>query len=458
MKNAGIYIRVSTQEQAREGYSILAQEEKLKAYAVARDFNVKKTYSDPGYSGAKLDRPALQEMINDVEKHEIDTIIVYKLDRLSRSQQHTMYLIQDVLIPNNVDFVSLQESIDTSTSFGIAMIGILAVFAELERSTITERMGMGRIERAKDGYYHGGGNFSPLGYDYVGGELIVNEYEAAIVREMFELYASGHSMNSVGLRMQEKYPERIRSYTIVKDALKKVLYIGKVQFANEIYDGRHQAIVDDDLFNRVQMIRKERSVGSSGTNKRKGLLIGKLYCAHCGARFKREVSGSKKYRYINYQCYSKSRSSKDRSMVKDPDCNNRIWKEEELDNKILNYLMNLNFTDIKNRPVIKNEINYDAEIKNVTNQLDRLIELYTMDKIDINTFDKKSDALVKKRDILMTKKKIQDNTVANKKELVKSLKDFNWKKATKADQIKLIDLLVSRVEVDNDNVSIHLNF
>ena len=130
-----LYIRVSTQEQAREGYSIEEQDKKLSAYCTVKDWIVFEKYIDPGYSGSNIKRPALQKLISDAQSHKIDLVLVYKLDRLSRSQKDTMYLLEDVFLPNDVDLVALNESFDTSTPFGRAMIGILSVFAQLERVT-----------------------------------------------------------------------------------------------------------------------------------------------------------------------------------------------------------------------------------------------------------------------------------------------------------------------------------
>lgn len=152
----GIYIRVSTQEQAEAGYSIHEQEERLKKYAEINNWIVYKVYSDPGYSGAKLDRPALTEMIKDIEKGKIQKVLVYKLDRLSRRQRDTLYLIEDIFNVHKVDFVSMTEQIDTGSPLGRAMIGILATFAQLEREQIRERMQVGLDARAKEGLFHGG--------------------------------------------------------------------------------------------------------------------------------------------------------------------------------------------------------------------------------------------------------------------------------------------------------------
>ena len=111
-------------------------------------------------------------------------VVVYKLDRLSRSQKDTLTLIEDNFIKNKVEFVSINENFDTSTPFGRAMIGILSVFAQLEKDQITERFTMGRIGRAKNGLYHGGPT-APTGYDYVDGKLVINEYEAIQVSYNF---------------------------------------------------------------------------------------------------------------------------------------------------------------------------------------------------------------------------------------------------------------------------------
>ena len=191
MKRVALYIRVSTQEQAQEGYSVSEQKERLIAYCKAHDWLVSEIYIDPGYSGSNLNRPGIQKLIADIKN--CDTVLVYKLDRLSRSQRDTLYLIEDVFLPNNTDFVSVQESFDTSTPFGKATIGLLAVFAQLEREQIKERTRMGRIARAKSGLHHGGG-YIPIGYNYENGKLIINPYEAEQVRKIYEWYIAGESL------------------------------------------------------------------------------------------------------------------------------------------------------------------------------------------------------------------------------------------------------------------------
>ena len=139
-----LYPRVSSHEQV-DGYSIGEQIERLTKYCEAMDWDIFKIYTDPGYSGGSLERPGLQTMLADVRDGLVDKVVVYKLDRLSRSQKDTMMLIEDEFLANGVDFVSMSENFDTSTSFGRAMIGILAVFAQLERENIKEQIGRAHV-------------------------------------------------------------------------------------------------------------------------------------------------------------------------------------------------------------------------------------------------------------------------------------------------------------------------
>lgn len=145
MKKTGIYVRVSTGHQAEEGYSIQEQRERLTSYCKARGWLIHDIYVDAGWSGANLNRPAMDQLIEDVQDKKIDTVLVYKLDRLSRSQKDTLFLIEDIFLPNGVDFVSMQESFDTSTPFGRAMLSILSVFSQLERANFRKNIhGPGR--------------------------------------------------------------------------------------------------------------------------------------------------------------------------------------------------------------------------------------------------------------------------------------------------------------------------
>lgn len=180
---AALYIRVSTDRQAEEGYSIEVQKERLTAFTKTFDGTVSfDTYIDDGYSGASLARPAMERLIEDAERRRITHVCVYKLDRLSRSQKDTLHLIEDVFLPNDVAFISVQESFNTATAFGRAVVGILSVFAQLERENIYERTRSGMQKRVEAGLWPGGGG-TPFGYDYdrERGILVPNEIGRAHV-------------------------------------------------------------------------------------------------------------------------------------------------------------------------------------------------------------------------------------------------------------------------------------
>ena len=136
-----LYPRVSGHEQ-EDNYSIPEQIERMKKYCESRDWMVYKIYTDSVQTGATMDRPGLQSMIKDIENGKIDMVLVYKLDRLSRSQKDTLYLIEDVFDKHDAGFTSMTENFDTSSPFGKAVLGVLAVFAQLERDKITERTTM----------------------------------------------------------------------------------------------------------------------------------------------------------------------------------------------------------------------------------------------------------------------------------------------------------------------------
>lgn len=398
MINGACYVRVSTDNQL-ENYSIEEQTDRLRAYCMAKDIQIVKIYTDGGYSGGNINRPALQQMLQDIEKKLIDSVIVYKLDRLSRSQKDTLMLIEDCFLSNNVDFVSVNENFDTSTPFGRAMIGILSVFAQLEKDQITERFTMGRIGRAKNGYFHGGGNI-PTGYDYIDGELVVNEYEAMQIRDLYDRFLKGYSVYNCWGYMQRKYTTKYggwNSETQIRNVLKNELYIGKVKFKGISYPGNHQAIVPRELFQQVQNVfngsRRTSNTFRRSPFRASTLLSSLVYCGKCGARFHGE--------HGNYSCYSRTKG--DRRYIVDPDCRNKKWKIEELDKLVINYISRLDFKELqKKQPIPISINNHSARLAEIDKHIEKLIELYQVSGIPLETLQKKMNALTLEKDALIS--------------------------------------------------------
>ena len=348
MPTAACYVRVSTDHQ-RENYSIGEQTSRLQAFCQAKDITIGKIYTDGGYSGGNLNRPALQEMLSHLKEYDI--VIVYKLDRLSRSQKDTLLLIEDYFLASKVDFISVCENFDTSTPLGRAMIGMLSVFAQLEKDQITERFTMGRIARAKNGYYHGGST-APTGYDYINGRLVINDTEARQVQELYERFRQGHSIHDCWQYMQSRYDTKYggwKSETLVRNVLRNEVYIGKVKFKQKTYPGNHPPIIPETLFYEVQELlqkrKKENSFSGSGNLQKtpftpRTLLSGLLYCERCSARFHGE--------HGNYSCYSRTKGS--RKYIKNPACRNRKWQIAELDTLIIDAVCRLKFEPLPATP------------------------------------------------------------------------------------------------------------
>lgn len=384
------YVRVSTDNQL-ENYSIDEQVQRISAYCQAKGWILIKTYTDGGFSGGNTERPALQQMLTAIKKTHVDAVVVYKLDRLSRSQKDTLTLIEDELLNNGTDFISICENFDTSTPFGRAMIGILSVFAQLEKDQITERFTMGRIGRSKAGYYHGGG-FIPFGYNYVNGLLVVDEYQAIIVREIFQEFLNGKSINAIWHMMQNKYGGKW-SASKVRKIITNTNYIGKVKFRGAEYDGVHQPIVPAQTFMLANQLlvsssRREKFTAAQKTPFRaETLLSGLLYCERCGARY----SGAHGF----YKCYSRSKTSK--TQVIDPSCKNDNWKIEELNQIVLQTIFNF----LENPTMLNETLNTHAEemkpdytaitkrIHEIDSQVEKLVDLYQVSAIPMDNLTRR---------------------------------------------------------------------
>ncbi len=385
MKRVVIYIRVSTAKQDQEGYSIPLQKERLIAYCKAKGWVVAGLFVDPGHSGSTMDRPGLVKLMEGVEAGKYDVVLVYKLDRLSRSQKDTLYLIEDVFMANKTDFVSMQESFDTTTIYGRAMVGILSVFAQMERETIAERTLMGRAGRAEEGLWHGGGT-DPIGYDYIDGELVVNESEAEQVRMVYSFFADGFSVTEISRRMdgyKTKHGDWSHTST-VGNVLDNPLYAGTVHFDGATGEGRHTAIVEKDVDRRVKA-RRARMSRAEASGDSAFLLTGVIYCAACGARY---FPNKRPNGRVVYSCHS--RAKKNKKMIKDPTCQAPHIPVEELDAmveaEVLQLAANPQQVDeiIKKRAAMGGDSQNDnrsEEVRRLDLEIGRLMDLLQDDQL-----------------------------------------------------------------------------
>ena len=367
-----LYIRVSTDAQAEEGYSIDAQKEMLEGFCKSKQIDNYKFYIDGGFSGSNISRPELEKLIIDIKNKFVKAVVVYKLDRLSRSQKDTLYLIEDVLNPNGTEFISLNENLDTSTSIGRAMLGIMSAFAQLERETIKERTRMGMKKRVEAGYWMGGGKI-PFGFDYDSntGKLVPNS-DANTVRKIYELYISGYSANYIANTLGIKYDQ------FITQILKRHLNYGAIYYKGKLYENCHEPIIDKATFKKASEEMARRSKIKFPTSSY--LLTGLLYCGVCGAKMRYQKWGKYSTKLI---CYSQQKSKQ--YLIRNRNCNLPRFESEEIEKLVLEDIFTL-----KPQEHINSENNSKKQIeileenkKELEIGLKRLYDLYSKNGDDI---------------------------------------------------------------------------
>jgi len=255
---AAIYTRVSTEDQAKEGFSLDAQIEKLRSYCKARDWVVVKEYIDDGYSGRNIKRPAYTKMMEEMD--EWDLLLVLKMDRIHRNSKNFM-LMMEYLNDHEKEFVSMNESFDTSNAMGRFVMNILQLVAQLESEQIGERVYIGMEQKAKT---NGGvlGFNIPYGYDYREGKLKVNEEESRVVRDIYSWYIEGKSLGEISKMLNStQIPTKrggIWAKKTVSTILKNPLYCGYLHWEDYINKSVHEKIIDIDKFKEVQKIINQR--------------------------------------------------------------------------------------------------------------------------------------------------------------------------------------------------------
>lgn len=239
---AAIYIRVSTEEQARHGISLSAQEEALKNYASALGYEILKIYKDEGKSAKDIKgRPEMVQLLKDAEARKFQAIFIYKLDRFSRSLRDLIETIEK-LKEWNVDFISLQDKIETTSASGKLMFHIISAFAEFERNVTGDRTKFSMDKKARDGNPI---TRAPWGYKIENKKLIPTE-NSFQVQELFQDFLN---QNISLTRLAKKYDFSVNG---LKKILKNQAYLGKIKFDGQTHQGTHQPLISSTLFNHVQ--------------------------------------------------------------------------------------------------------------------------------------------------------------------------------------------------------------
>lgn len=474
INKVAIYVRVSTTSQAEEGYSIEEQIDKLESYCKIKDWTVYKVYTDGGFSGSNTERPALERLIKDADRKKFDTVLVYKLDRLSRSQKDTLFLIEDVFIKNGIEFLSLQENFDTSTPFGKAMIGLLSVFAQLEREQIKERMQLGKLGRAKAGKSMMWAKTS-YGYDYhkETGTMTINLVQSLAIKFIFESYLSGRSITKLRDDLNEKFQkEKPWNYRAVRGILGNPVYCGYNQFMGDIYKGNHEPIISKEDFDKTQEELKIRQrTAAENVNPRpfqsKYMLSGIAQCGYCLAPLKILMGMYRKdgTRLVKYECHQRH-PRKLRGVTTYNDnkkCDSGFYLKDELEAFVLKEVNKLQHDSEYLESILsdnhKESIDresYQKQIRELSKKLSRLNDLYIDDRITLEELQSKSSEFQSMRALL--EKELENDPALKQEETKNTIKrELSKGDISKMDyesQKAIVRALVKKVQVTADSIVI----
>ncbi len=255
---AAIYARVSTEDQAREGYSIAAQLKRLRSYCLARGWAVANEYVDDGYSGRSPERPEYKRMMHD--KDLWDVVVVLKMDRIHRNSRN-FTMMMDFLRSWNKEFNSTQENFDTTTAIGRFVMDTVQRIAQLESEQIGERVKVAMTQKALEKKGHLGCP-EPYGYRYSNGQLLIDENEAQTVENIFRLAANLCSLGQIvdGLNGSGTPTKNGGEWqrTTVHGILTNKIYLGQLVWDGIVQDAPHLKIIDAELFQEVQEISAQR--------------------------------------------------------------------------------------------------------------------------------------------------------------------------------------------------------
>lgn len=463
---AKIYVRVSTDDQAREGYSLPAQEQRCRDFIKSQGWNIDEVYKDDGYSAKDLNRPAMQRMIQDVKERKFDVLVVYRLDRLVRSVTDLHYLL-NLFDKYGVKFKSVTEIFDTTTAMGRFFITLVGAMSQWERENLSERVKMGLERRFLEGKRHG---HAPFGYDLDDNQrLIINEKEAEVIRWIFKQYKST-GMGTIAKKLNQKgIPTKngmLWQDPQISYLLTNPIYMGCIQYGTKkwaekkiVLKANHEPIISEEEFNTTQqLIAKRKKALSPKALTSEYPFSSILYCGRCGSTFygqkqKRKTGG---YRYF-YRCAGRFNTGI---------CNASSISERKLERALFNSL-DLVIDELPDPPG-PNDNDPKKEMEQIEKQIEQIKkrrkkwqEAYASDVITLDELrERTSEDGEREKQLREELLKIsQRSPIAHisKEELKQAIQDISkvWEHATRSERKKMLHAIFKRIVVikngpDND--------
>jgi site-specific DNA recombinase len=487
-----VYTRKSTEEGLEQEFNSLdAQREAGEAFIASQRGEgwtcLPDRYDDGGYTGGNMERPAFKRLAADIEAGLIDCVVVYKVDRLSRSLLD-FARIMEVLDRRGVSFVSVTQQFNTSSSMGRLTLNILLSFAQFEREIISERTRDKIAAARRKGKWSGGRPV--LGFDVVprGGRLVVNEDEAVRVRAIFELYLERESLVETLKELDARgWTNKLWTNRKGKPAggspfdkhslynlLRNVLYRGRITYKDEVHDGEHPAIVDEEVFRRVQhLLKRNGSTGGRDVRNRFGAILkGLLNCAPCGCAMvhtQTTKNGSRRYRYYVctnaqrrgwHNCPSKSIPAREIEVfvVDQVRC---IGKDgallaETLEETRAQATARIRDLEAEKKGLERDLARHNAEIRKLAGRLatngtatDRMADL--QDRIGAG---EQRNTQVREELITLGRERLDEREVAR----LLAVFDPVWETLAPREQVRVIRLLVQRVDYDGEKGTVSVTF
>lgn len=453
-----IYVRVSTEEQAKHGYSIAAQIEKLEAYCISQGWELVQQFVDDGYSAKDLERPRFKEMMHEIEAGGIDVLLVYRLDRLTRSVSD-LYKILNELDKHGCKFKSATEVYDTTNAMGRLFITLVAAIAQWERENTAERVFMGTEKKAKLGEWPGG--TPPYGYKLENEKLIIDESEAVVVKEIYK-GARTFGFYTIAKKLTEKgiSPRSSNFWNIdtIRGIANNPVYAGYIRHSEGgkqhkkppreqiLYEGIHERIVDREDFWELQDILDKRRTFGGKRQTSDYYFSSILICARCGFSFAGHKGGSKGKKIKTYRCSGKKSGN---------DCTSHTFLETKLVEAVFSKLNEIKATFNSN---IEQVAGSDERLKELTQELSSVQKLmkkkktmYENDIIDIDELISSTDSLrehersLQKEINNIKQQDKHDNT--NMKYILENLDDL-WELANDQERKELMTSLFDQIVVD----------
>lgn len=487
-----IYTRKSTEEGLEQEFNTLdAQRESAEAYIASQKGEgwvcLPERYDDGGFTGGNMDRPALKRLMADIEGGLIDCVIVYKVDRMSRSLMDFARMME-MFERKKVSFVSVTQQFNTTQSMGRLTLNILLSFAQFEREIISERT-RDKIAAARRKGKWSGGRWV-LGYDVdpATKKLIVNAEEAALVREIFQMYLDKRSLLEVGrvlsrrgLRTKVVTTSKGKTYggrewdkVAVQKVLTNVLYRGRVRYKTETYPGEHEAIVNDELWAKVHDLLRSngRNGGMLAQSKHTVLLRGLLHCAPCGTAMGHTATnkkGKRLYRY--YVCYRAQKQGWD-------SCPSRSLPAEQIEGFVVDQIRRIGSDqDLRSLTLAKcreqmetQRLAAEAELSVVERDLARLSAELGRAAGDAGTdghaagrlADLHEKVAAAEEQATALRERIDEASAGaiTKEEVDAALGEFDgvWSNLSPKEQAKLVRMLIQRVDYDANKGSVAITF